>query len=215
MLREPLRYDRATMVVNQQRSPRTRCVAFSIARRSASERCEAFRSELATEPPLGSRRDDDGAAWCAHPVSIPACTTHAPCATAATTRPSAAGADPRMSRVLAILSQRRRRRAREHAEALREEILREGLDADRALALGNALEAAGQLLEAIEVLSDANRLRQDAGVEHRLVRLRRRAFTELDRSLAPPWAPSRAAPGAPLSEGPATLAPSRRRAGRL
>jgi hypothetical protein len=113
-----------------------------------------------------------------------------------------------MSSVLAILSHRRRRRAREHAEALREEILREGLDADRTLALGNALEAAGQLLEAIEVLSDANRLRQDAGVEHRLVRLRRKAFTELDRSLAPPWPPSTAADGVDWSEGPATATPS-------
>ena len=113
-----------------------------------------------------------------------------------------------MPSVLTILPRARRRRAREHAEALREEILREGLAADRALALGNALEAAGQLLEAIEALSEANRLYRDAGVERRLVRLRRKAFAELDRSLAPPWPPSSAGVGPDWSEGPAIVTPS-------
>src|SRR5262249_3287029 len=56
--------------------------------------------------------------------------------------------------------------------------------------------------------SEATRLGQNAGVERRLVRLRRKAFAELDRSLAPPWPPSSAADGPDWSEGPATVTPS-------
>ncbi len=76
------------------------------------------------------------------------------------------------------------------ATAAREDVLEHGLSAERALALGNALEAEGRLLEAVDALTDANRLRRDTDVERRLVRLRRAAFTQLDRSLSPPsWPP--------------------------
>src|SRR5438477_48088 len=71
------------------------------------------------------------------------------------------------------------------AAMLREEIRAEGMNARRALALGNALERAGKLLDAIEALTTANALRPDHGVERRLVRLRRRAFAELVRSRTP------------------------------
>ncbi len=91
-------------------------------------------------------------------------------------------------------------RARRRVAALREEIATHGLDAARAQALGDALEAAGRLLEAIEALTEANRLRPTAAVERRLVRLRRRAFAELVHGAAapawqPPEAPSAAWPG--------------------
>jgi len=76
------------------------------------------------------------------------------------------------------------------APALRELILHDGLDATRARALGDALEAEGRLLEALDVLATANRLERDAGLERRLVRLRNAAFATLDRSLPPPaWPP--------------------------
>lgn len=76
-------------------------------------------------------------------------------------------------------------------ETLRDAILERGLDADLALALGDALEADGRRLEAIEALSTATRLRRDPTLERRLVRLRHAAFAELDRSLgSPPWPPA-------------------------
>jgi hypothetical protein len=76
------------------------------------------------------------------------------------------------------------------AIGLRDAILEHGLDADRARALANALEADGQLLEAVEALLEANRLRRDVTVERQLVRLRRDAFAHIDRSLPPPaWPP--------------------------
>lgn len=56
------------------------------------------------------------------------------------------------------------------------------LDADTARQLGDALEGAGELLEAVSVLSTANRLRPEATLERRLVRLRRKAFPELRRN---------------------------------
>jgi hypothetical protein len=112
-----------------------------------------------------------------------------------------------MLSLLSILPRARRQRARQHADALREEIRREGLDVHRALALGNELEAAGQLLESIEALSEANRLCPDARVERRLVRLRRKAFAELDRAPAQPWPPSSAGAGPLSSEGPAIVTP--------
>ncbi len=74
--------------------------------------------------------------------------------------------------------------------ALREEILDQGLTAERAVRLGNALETAGQFLAAIDALTVANRLRRDAAIERRLVRLRNRAVAARDRSLPPPaWPP--------------------------
>jgi hypothetical protein len=110
--------------------------------------------------------------------------------------------------LLSILSPFRRKRARERAAVLREEIGRDGIDAARVLALGNTLEAAGQLLDAVESLSDANRLRPDAGVERRLVRLRRRAFAQLDRSLAPAWPPISDNGGPQWTEEPAVVSPA-------
>ena len=62
----------------------------------------------------------------------------------------------------------------------------EGAAADRLLAHGRALADAGRLLEAIDVLTDANRMRPDATVESRLVRLRHAAFAELGRCTKPP-----------------------------
>ena len=76
------------------------------------------------------------------------------------------------------------------AVAVRDDILLHGLTADRARQLGDALEAGGHAIDAIEVLSQANRLRRDVALERRLVRLRRSAFRQLDRSLPPPpWPP--------------------------
>src|SRR5262245_45775164 len=73
---------------------------------------------------------------------------------------------------------------------VREEILEHGLTADRARELADALEAGCRLLEALDVLVEANRLQRDVEVERRLVRLRRDAFTQLDRSLpSPEWPP--------------------------
>jgi hypothetical protein len=65
-----------------------------------------------------------------------------------------------------------------------------GLTAEGALALADALEEEGRLLEAAEMLTTAIRLRRDVVQERRLVRLRHRAFALLDRSLPPPaWPP--------------------------
>ncbi len=73
---------------------------------------------------------------------------------------------------------------------LRDEILDQGLTTARALELGNALEAEGRFLDAVQILTVANHMRRDASIEQRLVRLRRAAFAELDRSLPPPpWPP--------------------------
>ena len=85
---------------------------------------------------------------------------------------------------------------------LREEIRAEGMDARRALALGNALERAGKLLDAIEALTTANAMRPDHGVERRLVRLRRRAFAELVRSRTPGPAVPVVAAGPPANGAP-------------
>jgi len=77
------------------------------------------------------------------------------------------------------------------AGTLRDEVLEHGLTAERARAVADALEAEGRLLDAVEALTLANRLRRDGAIERRLVRLRRAAFADLDRSLPPPvWPPS-------------------------
>jgi hypothetical protein len=60
---------------------------------------------------------------------------------------------------------------------------------EKLLAHGHALAEAGRLLEAIDVLTDANRMRRDGTIERRLVRLRRAAFEQLDRTVEPPPAP--------------------------
>ncbi len=69
--------------------------------------------------------------------------------------------------------------------ALREEMLVHGVDAARALALADALEESGRMLEALAALVVAGRLRRDAALERRLVRLRQAAGLQLDGALAP------------------------------
>ncbi len=94
---------------------------------------------------------------------------------------------------------------RANIAAAREAILADGLDARRALALADALEADGRLLAAVDALTEANRLRRDPAFERRLVRLRRAAFATIDRSLPPsdwpPYVPDdqpQALPGPPV-----------------
>jgi hypothetical protein len=100
------------------------------------------------------------------------------------------------------LPKRRRARWRARVAALRAEIQARGLDAERALALAEALEGARELLAAVDALSDANRLRPDVALERRLVRLRRNAFAELARARAPgAWPPG------DLGEGPVATGP--------
>jgi hypothetical protein len=86
------------------------------------------------------------------------------------------------------------------------------------LAQGQALADAGRLLEAIDVLTEANRMRPDPALESRLVRLRCAAFEQLDRSAKPPVPASVVEPLA-LDElpafTPAELSPSVLRKGLL
>ncbi|HME70617.1 MAG TPA: phytanoyl-CoA dioxygenase family protein [Myxococcota bacterium] len=105
------------------------------------------------------------------------------------------------------------------AAAWREIILKQGLTADRARSLGDALEAEGRQLEAIEACMAANRLRRDPALERRLVRLRHAAFAQLDRSLSPAWPPfvpeDHSGAGGPPVVTPAELTPSVLRRGIL
>src|SRR5262245_6264661 len=80
-----------------------------------------------------------------------------------------------------LLSSLRRRRDRGRDE----QSAGDGAAVDRVLARGNVLAEEGRLLEAIDALVDANRMRRDPSIESRLVRLRRAAFAELDRSRKP------------------------------
>lgn len=65
-----------------------------------------------------------------------------------------------------------------------------GLDASEALTKAGALADDGKLVEAIDVLQDANRLARDAEVERRLIRLRYDAAAEVDGSgPSGPWPP--------------------------
>lgn len=89
--------------------------------------------------------------------------------------------------VLSALTRGRRQRWRDHAARIRT-TSDEG-SPDRARALGDALEKAGDLLEAIAALTDANRRRPDAAIERHLVRLRRKAFPRLRQPAPPPWPP--------------------------
>jgi hypothetical protein len=85
-----------------------------------------------------------------------------------------------MASFFPLLPRQRRRRARERAAALRVE-LPAAPDAARARALADALEDAGELLDAVETLTVANRLEPRSAIERRLVRLRRKAVRDLDR----------------------------------
>ena len=61
-------------------------------------------------------------------------------------------------------------------------------DAAEALAAAERLAADGRFLDAIDLLTEANRQHRDAEVEARLVRLRNAAYAELDRSPTDsPW----------------------------
>ena len=73
-----------------------------------------------------------------------------------------------------------------------------------ALAAADKLAAAGRPLDAVELLTDANRRERDDRIELRLVRLRNEAYAELDRSPTPsPWPDDAARP----REGDETLPP--------
>ena len=70
-----------------------------------------------------------------------------------------------------------------------------------------AIEADGRPLEAIDVLTDANRARPDGDVERELVRLRHEAFGHLDRSgsaVSPPVAEQ----SSPIESVPPMVSPS-------
>src|SRR5947208_1297368 len=62
---------------------------------------------------------------------------------------------------------------------------RNGIDASAWLARAGALQAEGNLLDAIDAVTRANRLRREPDLEHRLVRLRHEAFTQIDRTSGP------------------------------
>jgi Phytanoyl-CoA dioxygenase (PhyH) len=94
------------------------------------------------------------------------------------------------------------------AAAVREAILARGLDADRALALADALEREGRLVEAVDALAEANRLRRDGTVERRLVRLRRAAFAQLEPSLPPLEWPPRVPEPSNGNDGPPEITPA-------
>jgi Phytanoyl-CoA dioxygenase (PhyH) len=68
--------------------------------------------------------------------------------------------------------------------------LDERLEASRARELGEAREAEGRVLEAIDLLSAANRARRDPELERRVLRLRHEAFDHLDRKVAVASEPS-------------------------
>jgi hypothetical protein len=79
------------------------------------------------------------------------------------------------------------------------------IDATRWLASADELAAARRRLEAIDLLSEANRHHRDAELERRLVRLRHEAFDEIDRSPSPvSWSERTAHDG---SSGPAPILP--------
>jgi hypothetical protein len=90
-----------------------------------------------------------------------------------------------------------------HVQAVQDQILTHGLDAERALALADALEGAGRLVDAVDALVVANRLRRDVATERRLVRLRAAAFGQLSAALAPSQWPHFEVDGvAPQTDGP-------------
>src|SRR5262245_38278402 len=84
-----------------------------------------------------------------------------------------------------VVGARERSGGRPVAAAVQDERLTRGLDADGAMALADALEAEDRLVEAVDALALAARLRRDAAVERRLLRLRADAFARLDYALAP------------------------------
>jgi hypothetical protein len=61
----------------------------------------------------------------------------------------------------------------------------DGIDASAWLERADELEAEGRLFDAIDALTRANRLRREPDLEHRLVRVRHEAFTQIDRTSGP------------------------------
>src|SRR6266480_4709663 len=59
---------------------------------------------------------------------------------------------------------------------------RNGLDASGWVARGDSFESEGRRLDAIDALTEADRLRRDTDIERRLVRLRHEAYWDLERS---------------------------------
>jgi hypothetical protein len=80
------------------------------------------------------------------------------------------------------------------------------LDQSETLATVDALETHGRLLEAIDVLSSANRRARDPEIERRLVHVRHEAFEELVQS-ASPSSPLPSAGELPRSNGIPTVSP--------
>src|SRR5262245_49339171 len=89
------------------------------------------------------------------------------------------------------------------APAVQDGLLAQGLDADGAMALADALERDDRLVEAVDALALAARLRRDVATEQRLLRLRCTAFPQLDHALAPSaWPHFRVDSDAPVADGP-------------
>jgi hypothetical protein len=75
------------------------------------------------------------------------------------------------------------------------------------LARCDQLLAEGRPIEAIDTLTEANRLERDPEIERRLIGLRHEAFASIDRSSSPEWPV--VAPGAALTDaGPPAIAPA-------
>lgn len=89
------------------------------------------------------------------------------------------------------------------------DVVVDDLDADRVVDMANAAESEGRLLDAVDLLARASRLRRDAAVERRLVRLRRAAFQTMPHGDPPPWPPRVPKVGSgPPEVSPAELTPA-------
>lgn len=93
-------------------------------------------------------------------------------------------------------------------------------DVSRWLAAADALQAEGRLLDAVDALTEANRVQRNADLERRLVRLRHEAFTEIDRSYEPAESPpvvqtERGGVAVPPVVSPSELTPQSLRSGIL
>jgi hypothetical protein len=94
----------------------------------------------------------------------------------------------------------------ETSSPIESEQTRDGRSAT-VLAEVDALQADGKLLEAIDVLSAANREQRDTEIERRLVRLRHDAFPLLNGSKSRPRAPKFEQVELPVSDGLPAVAP--------
>ena len=82
-------------------------------------------------------------------------------------------------------------------------------------AAADALTGQGRFLDAIDLLSSANRSRREPEIERRLVRVRHAAFDELVAQSSPGPMPDAAGDPLPLVEGIPTVEPSQLTPGRL